>query len=334
MNEDFKLKSVEFRREREENWTELEELLTRIEKNGLQSLSANEVSRLPMLYRATLSSLSVARAISLDRNLIEYLEKLSARGYINVYGAHRKMREALGDFFFFQFPAHVRRFRWHILISAVLLLLGGLVGAVMTLQDPELFYTFVSPEYAGDRGPQASTESLRAALFDDGGGEMDSLAFFSTYLMTHNAKIGMMAFALGFACLPVIYLLFYNGLLLGSFAALYHGRDLGFEFWSWILPHGITEVFAVILCGGAGLMVAEAVVFPGKYSRRAMLAKRGRQAGVIVLGAVVLFVLAGFIEGFFRQMVQNIPLRYGVAVATAMLWAAYFKLMGADGRRI
>ena len=71
-----RLRSYRFRKERERNWQELEGLVARIEKGGVGRLTAYELSMLPVLYRHTISSLSVARSISLDRNLLEYLETL------------------------------------------------------------------------------------------------------------------------------------------------------------------------------------------------------------------------------------------------------------------
>jgi len=67
------LRSSEFRRGREESWRELEALIARAERRGVRALSAEELQRLPLLYRSTLSSLSVARSIALDRNLLLYL---------------------------------------------------------------------------------------------------------------------------------------------------------------------------------------------------------------------------------------------------------------------
>ena len=61
------LKSYEFRREREASWRRLERLVSFVERGSLDALSDRERIELPMLYRSTLSSLSVARSISLDR---------------------------------------------------------------------------------------------------------------------------------------------------------------------------------------------------------------------------------------------------------------------------
>jgi len=70
-----------------------------------------------------------------------------------------------------------------------------------------------------------------------------------------------MAFALGFlAGIPTLILLLQNGLMLGAFAALYASRGLSWDLWGWLLPHGVTELLAVILCGAGGFMLAHAIV--------------------------------------------------------------------------
>lgn len=327
------LKSLEFRREREPIWRELETLLDAAQKQGFEALTPEELARLPHLYRATLSSLSVARAISLDLNVVEYLESLAGRAYFYVYGTHRHLREVLAEFFLYRFPAGVRRFGWYIALAALVMLLGVATGFFITLDNQDRFYTFVDEEYAQGRSPAASTSELRAVLYEehDAG---DALATFAAFLFTHNAKIGILAFALGFmAGLPVMLLMFTNGLVMGAFAALYHARGLSVDLWGWLLPHGVTELFAVVLCGGLGLVLAQAVVFPGRYTRLRNLALRGREAGVVMIGAVLLFFVAGLIEGLFRQLVTDVTVRYCVAAASAVLWLGYFGFVGRGRER-
>jgi len=180
--------------------------------------------------------------------------------------------------------------------------MGVLVGYRMTLADPERYSSFVGGMAQG-RTPASSPRELREVLYGGGGGPLSVLA---SYLFTHNAKIGMLCFAVGFlAGVPVIYLLFSNGLALGAMAALYQSRGLGGEFWAWVLPHGVTELSAVCLCGAAGMAIGTALVFPGRHTRLRNLALRGREVAVLALGAVVMFLVAGLIEGFFRQLVQD-----------------------------
>ncbi len=326
------LRSYAFRSEREPHWLELEELVERVSKKGVGVLSAPELARLPVLYRSALSSLSVARSISLDKNLVEYLESLCARSYLCVYGNKRHLREALVSYFFVSLPRAVRALKWPLLISAGCMVLGVITAYLLVAQDSDFFYTFVPNDYAGGRTPAASTEFLRSALYDNDH-DTSHLSEFAGFLFSHNARIGMMAFALGFAFgIPVLYLMFTNGLTLGAFLALYGDRGLGLDLWAWLLPHGVTELFAVVLCGAGGLVLANALIFPGRHRRLQNLAIGGRVAGTAVLGAVIMFFIAGLIEGVFRQTVTSVPWRWTVVGITATFWAYYFVWVGRGGQ--
>lgn len=327
----IRLKSYEFRRERERSWRRLEALVDQAERRGVDSLTGQSLMEMPQLYRGVLSSLNVARTISLDKNVREYLEALSQRAYFVVYGVRRHLREVVADFVLRAFPAAVRALRWHVLLAALTLIAGTWAGYQLTRHDPDRFYALVSDQMAQGRDPAASTESLREALYSDdheGGG----LGYFASYLFAHNAQVGMLCLALGFvAGIPVFLLLLTNGLLLGAFVALYASRGLGGEFCAWIAPHGVTELLAVVLCSAGGLALAQALVFPGRRTRLRNLALEGRRAGVLLLGTVLMFLFAGVIEGIFRQVVHDVAVRTTVALLTAFFWIAYF---GVPRRRV
>jgi uncharacterized membrane protein SpoIIM required for sporulation len=325
-----RLQSARFRREREASWRELERLVERMEKGGVSALTASELYRLPALYRGAVSSLAVARAISLDRNLLEYLTALAGRAYLCVYSTKRRAGQAVREFLVRGFPAAVRR-RGALVAVAVGLLLGGiLTGYRLTQADGERFYSFVGEDLAQGRTPAATTAELRAPLYDRQGGWSSLLAVFASFLFTHNARVAILSFGLGFAAgLPAVFLLFANGLALGAMAALYQAHGLGFEFWGWVLPHGITELGAVCLCGAAGLALGTALVFPGRHGRLARLAAAGREVAPLVVGAVGMLLLAGLVEGAFRQLVQDLAARWLVAGGSLVVWLAYFFYSGA-----
>ena len=323
----FTLRSVAFRAERERAWRALEAQVTRVERGGLRVLAPAELARLPQLYRTALSSLSVARAISLDRNLTDYLESLCGRAYLCLYGTRRRAAGALGRFFATEFPATVRRHWRFVALSAAFLLMGALVGFVLTSADAERVYSFVAPAMAQGRDPGASTEFLRKGLYGSEGAEAGEggLAVFAAFLFTHNTQVGFLCFTLGFlAGLPVAWLLFTNGLVLGALAALYHGRGLAWDLWGWILPHGVPEILAIVLCGAAGLVLAQALIVPGRHTRLENLALAGPDAGRLAGGTMALFAFAGLIEGFFRQLVTDPAARYALATANAVLLGLYF----------
>ena len=321
------MKSVEFRREREATWNELEAIIAFADDKGIRALGADALTRLPHLYRATLSSLSVARSISLDRAVVEYLESLVGRAYFVVYGTRQHVRRQLADFFLWKLPSTVRRAKWHLLVALVITLAGAVAAYSLTKHDADYYYSFVG-DMAEGRTPASSTTELREGLYHQEGAN-SVLATFAATLFSHNSRIGILAFALGFvAGLPTLLLLFYNGLTIGAFVALYTSRGLGVDIWGWLLPHGVTELSAVILCGAAGLMLAHGLVFAGARPRLDSLREMGRPASVIVVGAVLMLFVAGLIEGIFRQTVTSLAIRYSVAAGTAILWIAYYGWCG------
>ena len=191
----------------------------------------------------------------------------------------------------------------------------------------DYYYAFAG-DMAEGRTPASSTAELREGLYHTESAT-GMLATFAASLFSHNSRIGILAFATGFvAGLPTLLLLFYNGLVLGAFVALFASRGLAVDLWAWILPHGVTELTAVMLCGAAGLLLAHALVFPGAHTRMDSLRERGRAAAVIVVGAVAMLFIAGLIEGVFRQTVTSVPIRFAVAAATAAWWIYYFGFVG------
>lgn len=324
--------SVQFRRERQAAWTELERLVARWESAGPTGLPAEQLARLPVLYRAAVSSLGVARSAVLDQGLRDYLEALVTRAYLVVYTPKRTLGEVLGQFVARSFPGAVWAIRWHVSTAIGVTVLGGVLAYAMVRADSANYYLFMGGDLAAGRVPTATTEELRATLF--AGKEQQGLLTFVAFLFTHNSSVGIMTYGLGFALgLPVVLLLLYNGMILGAMSALFHEHGLAVEWWSWVLPHGVTELLAIVLCGAAGLAVGQAVVFPGAHSRLHALAATGRRMGAVVAGSVAMLLLAGFVEGVFRQVVQSVPVRYALASLFAGLWMAYFGLAGRRAER-
>ncbi len=325
-------RSVEFRRQREPEWIELTELVDRVLRRGLSSLGEEELERLPRLYRSAVASLAVARRTALDRALVDYLEALAARAYLAIYGTRKTRRGALWTALIDTFPQRVRAMRWELLASFAITALGTLISFVLVTADPAWYFAFVDPALSAGRDPSASTANLRHVLYDTAG--RDALSLFASFLFVHNAGIGITAFALGFvAGVPTAYLLFQNGLMLGAFLALYSSRGLTIPLIGWLLPHGIPEIGAVILCGAAGLSLGRAMILPGQLTVRRSLAEAGRRASIVVLGSVLLFAFAGVIEGVFRQLITSDAIRFGLAGFNALWIGAWLLLGGRRGER-
>jgi uncharacterized membrane protein SpoIIM required for sporulation len=325
------LRSAEFRRVREYAWVRLDEMVGLVERKGIGALSADEAQEIARLYRSAASSLSVARNIALDRNLILYLENLTLRAYLVVYGPRIGVLQSLAIFFTGGFPRAVRKLAKHLCIASAAMLIGIAAGYALVCADAENFSLLVPGALAGGRGIHSTREELLSdELFAAWPGFVDAFIVFANSLFRHNAIIGIASFGLGFALgVPTLLLVAYNGAALGAFIALHAAKGLAVDFIGWVAIHGVTEILAISLCAAAGLSIAETIIFPGGLSRMSSLASRGREAAGVAAGAVALFFIAGFIEGGFRQLIAYTPGRYAFALATAALWAIYFARAGA-----
>ncbi len=260
----------------------------------------------------------------MDRALREYLESLAARAWLLLYCPRRRARGAFREFLLEKFPAAAKGLGFRFGLAVFFFLAGTALAWILTSTSPEWFYAFVDPSLVKGRDPWASREILEKFLYE-GGGLNHALATFAGFLFTHNAQVGILAFSAGIAAgVPAAYLLFTNGLVMGSFLSVYSSKGLLLPFLGWILPHGIPEILAMLLCAAAGLEIGRALLFPGRRTRRDSLVSAGRRGAVVAAGSILLFAWAGLMEGIFRQVVTGDLFRFlaaGVNAGILALWA-------------
>ena len=322
----LRLKSSRFRDERQGDWSALEALLGKAEGGRTGRLSDADLLELPRLYRSALSSLSVARATSLDQSVIRYLESLCERAYYVLYGAREPIWRRFAGYLTHGWPSAVRAIWPELLVALAVTLLAALLGASFVLSDPEWFYAFVNEGLAGERNPSASRETLEEVIYtSDSQKAQGGLGVFAASLFSHNSRVAILAFALGFAFgIPTLLLLVQNGLMLGAFVALHMNRQLGVEIGGWLSVHGTTEIGAIVLAGAGGLHIGRKVAFPGQRTRLASLAASGDVGARVLGGVVIMLFFAGLLEAYPRQLVDSDAVRYAIGWGLFVAWCAYF----------
>ncbi|MEO1460186.1 MAG: stage II sporulation protein M, partial [Pseudomonadota bacterium] len=327
------IRSARFRAEREADWRRLEVLVGETEKRGPRALGFREARELATLYRQAATALSVARAISLDRALLDYLEALVARAYLAVYAPQETLRGALARFLTAGAPQAMRALAPFMLAALATVALGTLTGWLLFLENAA-WYDVIVPRGPGDpRGPEATREDLLSVIYGEGGDPLDELGAFAAFLFSHNTRIAIFAFALGaFACWPSFVLVFYQGLFFGCFLALHVDRGLGTDIAGWLSIHGVTEFGAIIVAAGAGYALGHAVLFPGRRRRADALRRAGRPAVKAALVAALMLLAAAVLEGFGRQLVQDTATRLAIGWGIGALWLAWWALAGRGAR--
>src|SRR5207249_10970332 len=135
----------------------------------------------------------------------------------------------------------------------------------------------------------------------------------SSAIMTNNLSVSFMAFAAGLtAGLGTMYMMFFNGLLLGVVGTACAAAGMSIPLWSFVAPHGSLELPAIVIAGGAGLRLAQGVLFAGLLPRRQSVANSGALAVRLVLGCIPMLVVAGIVEAFVSPTDLSIPLKFAV----------------------
>ena len=319
------LRSARFRREREASWRRLEELLTKLEKKGPGALTAQELLEAPRLYRATLSSLSVARNYVFDGQLVAYLESLATRAHLLIYAPREGFWGMLVRLVGVEAPRAVRSLWLPILISAAVMALGMIIGRALVLADPDL-YTALMPEgMAQGRTPDASRERMLDTI-DGHDGDTEGLRSFALFLLNNNVLVALTAFGFGVALgLPTLVILFSNGVLLGAMLAAFNIHGLELDFAAWLTVHGTTELTAIVIAGGGGLAIAGGMLFPPpRRARLVAAAEVGKQASLLMMVAMMMLFVAAFLEAFVRDTVTDSGQRVLIGAVFGTLWLAYF----------
>lgn len=312
-----------------EAWSELEGLLARLEKQ--RPLSYQEIDRVAGLYRKAAARLAEARRRPEDRARLHYLESLVRRAHFVVYPAPRQGLYPVWALFLGGFALAFRRTGRLQGLAFVFFAAGALLAYVGVQQRVELAYPLLSALMPAEtvQGLINSPEVRGYYITSGQGGGTGLSALFAAGLAANNTRAGMMAFAVGIAFgLPTILMSLFNGAVLGSMAGLYDRTGLDLDFWAWVLPHGVPEILALVICSAAGLSLGFALLDPKGRPRREALVEAGRGAMVLVGLALLLFLYAAVIEGWFRQLPLGRGPRFILAAVNFVLLSAYLGLAG------
>jgi uncharacterized membrane protein SpoIIM required for sporulation len=102
-----------------------------------------------------------------------------------------------------------------------------------------------------------------------------------------------------------------------------HLSGMSLKLWEFVAPHGVLELPAIFLAGGAGLRIASGLLFPGYLPRRESLVRAGTEAVKLLLGSIPILVIAGIIEAFVSPTGRATSLKFAMAGALFVLLLTY-----------
>lgn len=297
-------------------WERLDALARQTQRRGPRRMSAQELRELAVLYRQATADLARLRTEPHADLYAAPLNALLARTHALVYAARPARKLDLWRFYRDTYPRIFHACRYYVALAAAIFALAALAGAIAARHNPEFIARLLPP---GVRNAlhkhQMWTTSVLAVSPEASSG-----------IMTNNLTVAFSAYALGLSAgLGTLYILFFNGMLMGVVSVACMRAGLGLSLWSFVAPHGVLELPAIFIAGGAGLRLAAGLLFPGRDTRARSLARAGAEGTRLLLGVLPMLFMAGIIEAFISARPWPVQLKFVLAAAEALALTVYLR---------
>ncbi|PYO29244.1 MAG: hypothetical protein DMD73_02685 [Gemmatimonadetes bacterium] len=304
-----------------DSWEAFRTLAARAERFGLKQLGAAEIPAFAARYREVAADLARARTYGVDPRVLEYLERVVSAGHNAIYGRHIGHRVHVVRLVLRELPAAVVAARAYVVTALLVFAVPAMTGYVLIRERPAIAEQVLPDEMLARA--RAGVENRAQGI---GYAQAPSmyLPFIASRIITNNVQVAFLGFALGItAGIGTLLLLVFNGLFFGAVLGLFANYGLAGWLLTFVAGHGVLELSAIFIAGGAGLLVARALLAPGDLTRRDALVLAGRRAARMVGAAVLLLALAGTIEGLLSASDAPAPFKLATSAATAVLLALY-----------
>lgn len=319
------LQAAAMARERREAWAVYTDLVEKGRAGGLDRFSEAEVRAFGRLYRGVTADLARARTYGASPGLLEAVERWAGAGHNLLYRAKGRAAVPLGRWIARELPRAVRRHHRPVLLAA-LLLFGPMLASYAAVRDRPARARAIMPAEMLARAESTARGDINASYIDVDGAARPAL---SSVLVTNNVQVSFFAFAGGLlAGAGTVLILVLNGVMLGAGFGLYANNEVLGVILAFVFPHGVMELTAICLAGGAGLGLGSALLVPGRRTRREALRERGGAFLSLLGGSVLLLIVAGLVEGFYSPSGLPAVAKFAFGGATALLLVAYFGFAG------
>ncbi|NHM34019.1 stage II sporulation protein M [Neobacillus terrae] len=300
-----------------DDWQQLEHMVIALSKSR-KSITGEKITQFHRLYQKAAQNLSYSQTYFPNYEVTLYLNDLVSKSHNLLYKDQISSFKQVRNFFSTKFIGLLLE-QWKFVIAAMVLFAIGAVGSFLSvMNDPLHIYSILPPDMIQGIEPEHLGKNH---------GSVNS-SLMSATIMTNNIRVAVLAFAGGVTFgLLTVGLLIYNGILIGSLAALFWHHGKSYDFWAFIVPHGIIELTAIFIAGGAGLLMGFKLFVPGNFSRGLQLKEQAKRSVQLLLGTIPLFVVAGVIEGFLTPSALPLGAKY-LAAFTTLIGLILYILIG------
>ncbi len=305
------MKESQFIEQNKEKWLEFEE-----ENNNKKK----DPAKLSRLFVQVTDDLSYARSFYKNRQVRHMLNGMAQNLFLSVYKRDKLRNHDILTFWKTTLPLAIYQVRRELLISFLLFALSFGIGMLSSANDPAFSRMILSEEYV-DMTLENIKNGEPLGVYKKMG-EMDMM--FSITL--NNLFVSAITFVLGiFASIGAVMAMVGNGVMVGCFQHFFIERGLFWDSFLTIWQHGTLEISAIIIAGGAGIVLGRGLLFPGTYTRMQAFRISSKKGMVVLAGIAPVIIFAAFIESFFTRY-TDLPdiVRLLVIIASLAFVLFYF----------
>ena len=282
------MREVAFIKQNEERWKTFEQLL--------QQGKRSDPDRLAELYTELSDDLAFAQSQYPGSSTEQYLNQLTIRVHDAI---HRTQKEESGRFIAFwkeELPQIYGKRRKELFYSLVVFSIALMIGFLSQSGDSGFTRAILGDAYV----------NMTIANIESG----DPLAVYGSQrqmdmflgITMNNIRVSFMAFAFGMlTAVGTGYILFTNGIMIGSFLEFFNQYDLLGESIRVVFIHGTLELSAIVVAGAAGFVLGNSFLFPGTYTRMESFISGSKESVKMIIGLIPVFIAAGFLESFITR---------------------------------
>ena len=295
------MREITFIKKNAQTWKSIEE---KLDKNS--ELNADETAD---LYVHLTDDLSYTRTFYPHTNTSLYLNQLASHIHRKIYKNKKEESSRIFTFFTKEIPIAAFQSRKQILTSFIVFIISVAIGILCQQFEPNTANYILGDSYVNMTNENIENGDPMGVYMSDN----KPIMFFG--IATNNIKVAFYAFVGGiFISTITFYLMFVNGIMLGAFQWFFVQKGLFWVSFSTIFIHGSLEIAAIIIAGGAGLVLGNSILFPRTYTRVQSLAEAAKRALKVMIGLIPVFIAAAYLESFVTHKYKSIPELVKVAI--------------------
>lgn len=249
-----------------------------------------------------------------------YVNNLASRIHQAIYKNKRYGEKILKKFFLEKIPEIMFNARHYLFYSFLAFFLSCVLGFVSEILYPE-YDRIVLGNYYVDSTIERIKNGDPLGIYK----EHDPILMF-VQIALNNIQVSFLVFVAGiFTAFGTYFMLSYNGIMLGSFFALFYRYNVFSQALKVVWIHGTIEIFSIILAGAAGIMMGNSFLFPGTHPRLHHFQQQSSRALMIIYALLPFFLLAAFLESFVTRYTQMpLALSIWIIISSFLLMTGYF----------